>query len=163
MADRHLPRYVNYDKIYEDKDPNDGGYFADMPETKLSVGTASLDIAKVRAKKLDYFVLVTYKEGQELPETYRPLPAELFPTDDGTLFATVNPTRQFMIHNICISGIQRISRIDNPEDNDIKYLLGIGKGPGPETVCLSDLILQQYEGYCREKDNQLDDSKKGQK
>lgn len=85
----------------------------------------------------EYYAMFTYNDGETLPEQY--VPYEGLTSDDGTLFATINLV--ININYICInSKIQKVTRLDRPSEK-IRYLLG----PGPEKVCLADLIQEQYD------------------
>ena len=130
---------MDYDKIFEEN-INKKFFYTDYPGNKMVVGKISLNNAIARLDKNEYYILVTYNEGETLPEQYIPL-TEL-KSEDGTLFASLNPN--IYIHNICNnSGIQKVSRLPNLDSGSPNYLLG----PGPETVSLDDLIMEQYNKY----------------
>ncbi|MBQ2910545.1 MAG: hypothetical protein IJE53_07025 [Bacilli bacterium] len=127
---------TDFDKLFEG-DIDRKFFYTDYPGDKMMVGKISLDNAKARMSKNEYYTLVTYTYGEELPERYVPL--EGLQSDDGTLFATLNPNHH--IWNICRDGgIQRISRLPDLENGSPNYLLG----PGPDTVALYDMIMDQY-------------------
>ena len=134
---------MNFDKIYEE-DINRKYFFTDYPGNKMMVGRISLEHAIERLKKQEYYVFLTYKEGETLPSEYIPL--DNYKSEDGTLFATINP--EILITNICSNGgIQRISRIDRPGSVNPEYLLG----PGPNTITVLDLVDEVYKKYTEEK------------
>ena len=142
---------MNFDNVFKD-DITRKFFFTDYPGNKLMVGRISLEYAMERLKKQEYYTLITYKEGEELPSEYVPLAS--YKSEDGTLFATVNPN--ILITNICNNGgIQRISRIDRPGSVNPEYLLG----PGPDTITTLDLVDQEYKEYLeqntQEKEMQL--------
>ena len=102
----------------------------------MVVGKISLENAMARMSNGEYYALVTYNEGETLPEQY--VPYEDLASDDGTLFATISP--KTYIDYICIgSRIQKVTRLGRPNEK-IRYLLG----PGPGDVYLEDLIQEQY-------------------
>ena len=127
---------MDYDKIYEGNIDRKW-FYSDYPGNKLVVGKISLKNAMARMNKNEYYALVTYNEGETLPEQY--VAYDGLSSDDGTLFATINP--DVHVSSICHNGgIQMISRLGRP-DESIRYLLG----PGPEKVYLDDLIQEQYD------------------
>lgn len=143
---------MDYDKIFE-IDLNRKFFYTDYPGNKMVVGKISLKNAIARLGKHEYYTFVTYNEHEELPEQYIPLSE--FKSDDGTLFATVNPNIPF--DDICINGgIQRISRLIDLDSGSPNYLLG----PGPGTVSLLDLVIKQYDEYNKSK-TQTDSVNKG--
>lgn len=126
----------DYDQIFEGNIDRKF-FYTDYPGDKMMVGKISLENAKARMSKHEYYTLVTYTYGEELPERYMPLPG--LQSDNGLLFATLNPNHQ--IWNICRDGgIQRISRLPDLENGSPNYLLG----PGPDTIALYDMIAEQY-------------------
>lgn len=130
---------MDYDKIFEN-DIERKLLYTDYRGAKMMVGKISLENAVARLSKNEFYTLVTYNEGEILPEQYIAM-SEL-KSDDGTLFATINPNRHF--HYICKNGrIQMISRLPDLEKSGPRYLLG----PGPDTVELVDLINEQYNEY----------------
>lgn len=132
---------MDYDKIFE-KDLDRKFFYTDYPGKKIVVGKISLNNAIARISKDEYYTLVTYYKGDVLPEQYIPL--NELTSDDGTLFATFNPNMHFF--DICMNGgIQRISRLPNSNSGSPNYLLG----PGPNTVSLEDLIMEQYNEYLK--------------
>ena len=131
---------MDYDRIFE-IDLDRKFFYTDYPGKKMMVGRISLKNAIARLSKNEYYTLVTYTEGEELPEQYIPLSG--FTSDDGTLFATLNPNIE-RINYICKNGgIQLVSRLLDLSPGNPNYLLG----PGPDTVSLSDLVMEQYNKY----------------
>ena len=129
---------MDYNSLFDQK-PDQEFFYSNYPGSKLMVGNVSLKNAQARLGKSEYYVLVTYKDGEQLPRQYRPL--EGLTSEDGTLFATVS--NDVYTPYICRNGgIQRASRLPD-YGNSANYLLG----PGPETVVLDDLIEEQYEEY----------------
>ena len=129
---------MDYNSIF-DKNIDQKFFYSDYPGSKLMVGNVSLKNAQARLDKSEYYVLVTYKDGEKLPQQYRPLDG--LTSEDGTLFATVS--NDVYTPYICRNGgIQLASRLPG-YGNSAEYLLG----PGPETVLLDDLIEEQYEEY----------------
>lgn len=111
--------------------------------TTLIARDVSLKNAIARLQYHEYYVLVTYKEDEQLPSQYVPC-ADVENFGD-TLFATINPNVQ--VHNLCYSkfcknGIQTITNINLPGESP-NYLLG----PGPDKVSLEELIEEQRENY----------------
>lgn len=134
---------MNYDKIFEG-DIERKFFYTDYRGPKLVVGYISLEKAIQRLSKEEYYVLVHYREGEELPIEYRPLPE--YRDEDGTLFATVDPDFRphFFFHYICQNGgIQMISRLMDLEPGNPNYLLG----PGPGEISLGNLINEQMVKY----------------
>lgn len=130
---------MDYDIIFQD-DINKKFFYTDYPGNKMVVGKISLKNALARMSMREYYVLVTYTEGETLPQQYMPL--SNLKSDDGTLFATINPSTYFT--DICQrGGIQRVSRLSDLDSGSPNYLLG----PGPETVALDELIMEQYTKY----------------
>lgn len=131
---------MDYDKIYE-IDINQNYFYTNYPGNKLMVGKISLNYAIERLKKNEYYTLVAYTEGEELPKEYIPL--KNLTNDNGILFATVNPNINFW--DICRNGgIQRISQLARKTPSDSpRYLLG----PGPDIVSLEDIIAEQYNKH----------------
>lgn len=133
---------MDYDKIFE-QDIERKFFYTDYPGKKMMVGRIGLNNALARLSKDEYYVLVTYKDGETLPEQYMPLKG--LTSEDGTLFATFNPNIRY-ISNICRDGgIQMISRLTDLDSGSPNYLLG----PGPETVSLEDLIMAEYNSYIK--------------
>ena len=113
------------------------------------VGKINLNNAIARLSKDEYYTLVTYQEGEELPKQYIPLSG--LSSEDGTLFATFNPDVRYL-HNICVNGgIQMISRLPDSITGSPRYLLG----PGPEIVSLEDLIMEQYNEYMKQQESSV--------
>jgi len=130
---------MDYDRIFEN-DLQRKFFYTDYPGAKMMVGKISLGNAVARLSKNEFYTLVTYNEGEVLPEQY--IAVSELKSDDGTLFATINPNTRF--NYICKdSGIQVISRLPDLEKSGPRYLLG----PGPDTVELVDLINEQYNEY----------------
>ena len=125
----------DYDKMFE-KDI-DYNFFYNAPGyrgNKLVVGVISLENAKKRLEKNEYYLLVKYKRGDEIPEDYAKNVGE---AADGTLFASVHP--KINLDDICVKGgIQRISSLDHQN-----YLIG----PGPDTFNIVDLVLKKIDEY----------------
>jgi hypothetical protein len=132
---------MNYDKIFDNsKDIN--FFYTGYPGNKLMVGKVSLKFAVERMQKNEYYVLVTYKEGESLPAAYKQLPNLV--SEDDTLFATINPEMPIQLSYICRdNGIQLISRLGSPKDTNPNFLLG----PGPDTLSLNELVMEQYSAY----------------
>jgi len=127
---------MDYDEIYKD-DIDRKWFYSDYPGNKLVVGKIGLKNAMARMNKNEYYALVTYNEGETLPEYY--VPYEGLTSDDGTLFATISS--EIRIDDIYHNGkIQKVTGLGRPNES-IRYLLG----PGPETVYLDDLIQEQYD------------------
>ena len=136
---------MNYDDFFKE-DINRKFFFSDYPGKKMVDGVISLKNAKERLNMNEYYTLVTYNDGEELPEQYRPL--NNLKSDDGTLFATINSN--IRLDDLCRNGsIQMISRLPDLESGSPNYMLG----PGPEKVSLEELIMEQYNKYCNKKDN----------
>ncbi len=130
---------MDYDNYFE-KDIDGKFFYTDYSGNKLMIGTRCLKNAIARFQKNECYVLITYRENDELPQQYRPL--HDLTTEEGILFATVNTNIQFS--DICKGGgIQRISQLGRPGEENPKYLLG----PGPETISLYELIMEQYNKY----------------
>ena len=130
---------MDYDNYFK-KDIDDKFFYTDYPGNKLMIGKISLKNAIERLKKNEYYVLVTYGENEELPQQYRPL--HDLTTEEGILFATINTDIRFS--DICKDGgIQRITQLGMPGEENPKYLLG----PGPATISLDELIMEQYNKY----------------
>ena len=126
---------MDYDKVFEDN-ISKKWFYSDYPGNKLVVGKISLKNAMARMSNGEYYALVTYNEGETLPEQY--VPYEDLASDDGTLFATISP--KLYIDYICSgSRTQLVTRLGRP-DEKIRYLLG----PGPNEVYLDHLIKEQY-------------------
>ena len=136
----------DYDEIFE-RDINSKFFYTDYPGRKMMVGRISLNNAIARLSKDEYYTLVTYCEGETLPQEYIPLNG--LESQDGTLFATLNPDIRG-INYICrgndsIQGISRIDFIDRTKPIKPKYLLG----PGPETITLEEIIMEEYNEYMK--------------
>lgn len=134
---------TNYDKIFKD-DINREFYFnaPGYGGRKLMVGSISLNNAIERLKKEEYYTVVTYIDGEKLPEEYISLNESL---DNGDLLATVNPKNQ--LNYICkdSGSIQKISELSNSN-----YLLG----PGPDTFNLQELVEKQVAELTAEKNQE---------
>lgn len=131
---------MDYNELFEKK-PNAKFFYSDYPGTKLVVGSVNLENAINRMHNFsEYYTLVTYNDGEELPKQY--VPCVGLETIEGVKFATINEDpRVVRVSNICQNGgIQLVSRFDMGNERP-KYLLG----PGPETVELDDLIIEQYQ------------------
>ena len=93
----------------------------------------------------EYYTLVTYHEGDILPEQYIPLNS--LTCDDGTLFATVNPSVR--LWDICRNGgIQQISELPSINSSGTRYLLG----PGPDILSHTELVMAEYEHYIKKQE-----------
>jgi hypothetical protein len=133
--------HYNFNKIF-DENPDAKFFYTDYPGTKLVDGWVSLKNAKARKDKDEFYALVTYHDGEELPEEY--VPIKDYESEDGTLFATINPDYPFHFFDICRNaGIQRITELPSREDEGPRYLLG----PGPDEITLAELINTQYDRY----------------
>ena len=138
---------MDYDKIFE-QDIERKFFYTDYPGKKIVAGKISLENAIARLSKDEYYTLVTYCEGDMLPEQY--LPLSNLASDDGTLFATLNPNERFF--DMCRNGgIQRITRMNDLSSGSPNYLLG----PGPDTVSLEELVMEQYNKYMASKDSSV--------
>lgn len=138
---------MDYDKIFEEN-IDMKFFYTDYPGKKIVDGKISLENAIARLSKNEYYTLVTYCEGDALPEQYLPIPA--LTSDDGTLFATLNPDTLF--YDICRNGgIQRISRMNDLSSGSPNYLLG----PGPDTISLEEMIMKQYGEYMQSKESSV--------
>ena len=130
---------MDYDKIFEGN-IDKKFFYTDYPGNKMVVGKISLKNALERLSKNEYYVLVTYGNGENLPKQYIPLRG--LTSDDETLFATFNPGIRF--NDICQNGgIQVVSRLVDLPSGSANYLLG----PGPETVSQEELIMEQYNKF----------------
>lgn len=131
----------DFDELYND-DVNRKWFYSDYQGNKLVVGKISLNNAIARLNLNEYYTLVTYHEGDVLPEQYIPL--DSLTSNDNTLFATVNPS--ITLWDICRNGgIQRITQLPDYKEEGPRYLLG----PGPDIVLHSDLVMAQYEKYIK--------------
>ena len=133
---------MNYNEVFE-KDINRKFFYSDYPGKKMMVGCINLQNALDRLNMDEYYVLVTYNEGEVLPEHY--VPINDLSAEDGTLFATINPNVKQLYHICRDGGIQRISRLTNLESGSPNFLLG----PGPETVSLEELYMAEYNSYMK--------------
>ena len=142
---------MDYDRIFE-KDVNKKFFFSDYQGKKMMDGKISLNYAIERLAMQEYYVLVTYKEGETLPEQYVPL--NNLTSDEGLLFATINP--KISLSQISQNGgIQMITRLPDLENGSPYYLLG----PGPEKVSLEELIMKQYAKHFGNEENNKNHSK----
>ena len=137
---------MNYNKLF-DENP-DTEFFYNAPGyrgNKMVVGMVSLKNAIARLDKDEFYTLVTYKEGQELPKQYKNV---LLDSQDDTLFASYNPD-EVRVSYICEDGgIQTVSRLADNEKG-ANYLLG----PGPDEVSLNDLVIREYNKYLDNQEN----------
>ena len=131
---------MNYDDIFKD-DITKKFFYSNYPGNKIIVGRISLNNAVSRLNRDEYYVLVTYKEGEKLPKQYIPL-NELGSYND-TLFATFDPNNRYT--DICFNG--NIKRITKLENSNMDYLIE----PGPDKIKISDLINKQYDEYMKSK------------
>lgn len=137
--------YYNYDKIFKN-DEKQKFFYSDYVGAKLVNGKINLEHAKARKELAEYYTLVSYQEGEELPKEYRRLSG--LTSGDGELFATINLEHAPHMHYICRDGgIQMISRLNDAAPGNSRYLLG----PGPDTVELLDLVMEQYDRYMNAK------------
>lgn len=138
---------MDYDRIFE-QNIDMKFFYTDYPGKKIVDGRISLENAIARLSKDEYYTLVTYCEGDVLPEQY--LPISTLTSDDGTLFATLNPDTFF--YDICRNGgIQRISRMNDLSSGSPNYLLG----PGPDTISLEEMVMEQYGKYKESKESSV--------
>lgn len=138
---------MDYDRIFE-QNIDMKFFYTDYPGKKIVDGRISLENAIARLSKDEYYTLVTYCEGDVLPEQY--LPISTLTSDDGTLFATLNPDTFF--YDICRNGgIQRISRMNDLSSGSPNYLLG----PGPNTISLEEMVMEQYGKYKESKESSV--------
>ena len=127
---------MNYDTFFS-QDINRKLFYSDYSGKKMIVGVISLKNAISRLKMQEYYILVTYVEGEKLPDEYIPL--NQITSDDGVLYATISPKIQ--LSSICRNGgIQLISRLPDLDSGSPNYLLG----PGPETISQEELVMDQY-------------------
>ena len=137
--------YYNYDKIFK-KDAKEKFFYSDYVGAKLVDGKINLEYANARKELNEYYALVSYREGEDLPKEYRPLTR--LTSEDGELFATINLENAPHMHYICRGcGIQMISRLNDAAPGNPRYLLG----PGPDIVELLDLVMEQYDRYMKDK------------
>lgn len=142
---------MNYDNIF-DEDIEKKFFYTDYPGNKLMVGRINLRNAISRLSKDEYYALVTYNAGEELPNEYMSL--DKLASDDGTLFATVNSNVN--LSHICKNGgIQMISKLPNAKNGSPVYLLG----PGPDKITLESIIMEQYNMYSKTKDTEAQKGK----
>ena len=139
---------MNYNRIFDEKP--DMEFFYNAPGyrgNKMVVGRVSLENALARLDKDEFYTLVTYKDGQELPKQYKNV---LLESNDDTLFATYNPDEE-RVNYICQNGgIQMISRLPDNEKG-ARFLLG----PGPDEVSLNDLVITEYDKYIDEENKHV--------
>lgn len=131
---------IDYDEVFSD-DLGKKFFYTNYPGNKMMEGKISLENAIARLNVGEYYTFVTYREGDELPKQYTPLNG--LTSEDGTLFATVNPNVTRMDYICRNGGIQMISRLSDTDLGSPNYLLG----PGPDTIALSDIVSKQYESY----------------
>lgn len=137
--------YYNYDEAFKN-DSKHKFFYSDYVGSKLVNGKVNLENAKEREELNEYYVLVTYQESEKLPKEYRQLTG--LTGENGELFATINLENTPRMHYICRDGgIQMISRLNDAAPGNYRYLLG----PGPDTVELLDLVMEQYDGYMKDK------------
>ena len=133
---------MDYDKSFE-KNINEKSFYSDYPGNKLVVGKISLKNALARMGLNEYYTLVTYSEDDILPDQY--VPINELECVDGNYFATVNPN--IRLSYICREGgIQVLSKLPSTDDSP-RYLLG----PGPDTVTLNELIMEQFDKIYNQK------------
>ena len=119
----------NYDEVFK-SDVNKEFYYnaPGYRGNKLVDGVISINNAIERLKKDEYYSIVTYMDGEKLPEEYVPLDEVL---ENGDLLATFNPKLN-MADLVRDGSIQMITKLSNGDD----YLLG----PGPDTFSVSELV-----------------------
>ena len=119
---------TNYDIVFKN-DPNKELLYSpqDYSGNKLMVGYISLSNAISRLEKGEFYTVVTYIDGEQLPKEYISLNDRL---DNGCLVATVNP--EIRLDYICdeVGSIQEISKMQDSE---------CLRGPGNETFNLMEL------------------------
>ncbi len=135
---------MNYNELLEEDINKDFFYNREgYPKLLLINGYISLDKAVKRAEKGEYYVLVEYPVGTELPASYLPVKDDKidFELPDGISLASFNPkTRVFAL---CENGgVQLISRLPYL-GGEARYL----RGSGPEQVFLEDLMEEQLQSY----------------
>ena len=135
---------MNYNEVFEG-DINKKLFFNQegYPQKLLINGYISLDNAIKRLNNGEYYVLVGYHTGENLPECYLPVPSEKidFELPDGLSFASFNPDE--LVYAFCDnSSIQLISKLPNML-RGAKYMLG----PGPDEIYLEDLVSEQLQNY----------------
>lgn len=120
---------TNYDKVFE-KDSNKESLYSpqDYPGNKLMVGYISLSNAMSRLQEGEFYTVVTYIDGEQLPKEYISLNDRL---DNGCLVATVRP--EIRLDYIC-DGVGSIQGISKMQDSECL------RGPGNETFNLMELV-----------------------
>ena len=135
---------MNYNELFNEDINREFIYNKEGYPKKLLVnGYLDLDKAIKRLDKGEYYVLVSYHEGEKLPECYLPLSNELidFELPEGTSLAIFNANE--MVYAFCNnSSIQLISKLPNSV-RGAKYMLG----SGPDEIYLEDLVLEQLQNY----------------
>ena len=135
---------MNYNEIFEDNVLKDFYYNADNYPKKILVdGFIDLDKAKKRLEKGEYYILVLYQNGEELPKEYIPVPNQMgnIEMESDKKFATVNPDE--VLNAYCVdNSIQRITNLQNSIAG-ARYLLGAG----PEEISLPYLLQNQIDSY----------------
>ena len=135
---------MNYNEIFN-ADVNMEFFYnkAGYPKKLLVNGYLDLDKALKRLDKGEYYVLVSYHKGEDLPDCYLTLPNELldFELPDGLALAIFNAN--VPVTAFCKGfSIQLITRLPNSLNGAV-YLLG----PGPDKVCLEDIVSEQLQNY----------------
>ncbi len=135
---------MNYDLEFEEDIHKE--FIYNKPEyqfRKLVNGYISLEKAKQRLSKDEFYVLVIYQDGEELPKEYVPISKDLDNEQDH--FATVNDE---LIFDVLINpGIQKITKASKPSDSFAAYF----KNPNSEIFLVSDLLEEQLSAYQDEK------------
>ncbi len=124
----------DFDKILEED--NQRNFFFNAPGyegKKIMVGKIGVKNAEARLEKEEYYTLVTYQNGEQLPEGYMPLDESV----GEELLATIDP-RMHMSYVSVDGGIQKVSKLSDDE-----YLLG----PGPDQISLSSIVRNQIKEY----------------
>lgn len=133
---------MDYDDVFKD-DITKKFFYSNYPGNKIVVGRISLNNAIARLNRDEYYVLVTYKEGEKLPKQYVPL--NEFKPYNGILFATFDPNNRYT--DICFNG--NIKRITKLENSNMDYLIE----PGPDKFRITDLINEQYKEFIKLSNN----------
>ncbi len=110
----------------------------------LIYGYISLNNAKKRLNQNEYYPVVKYSEGEELPEAYIPLSSvylQQFNLKDDK-FATINP--KIPLNRLCADGIlYPIIRTSSSKDNS-RYHLGSEDGGALSLETIIYCILMEY-------------------
>ena len=126
---------VNYDKLFEDNINKE--FYFNAPEysgKKIMSGYISLSNAKERLNKDEYYTLVSYIDGEKLPDEYIPYTT----LKNGELLATFNPNLNMTEYCKDSNSIQKVSKLSND-----KYMLG----PGPDEISIFQILEEQEKEY----------------